>query len=96
MRELVKGTPGVDVLGVVYEKGDMIAAAINSYGAPTLLVGTVVGFTENRVRVTPLARTNYAYEERDSSISPERVVKISTPTPEPVVVGAVEDGVNIG
>ena len=90
MRELVKGTPGVDVLGRVYGPGDTIAAAINSYSGPTILVGTVVSIGENRIRVTPLARTNYAFEERDSSISPERVVKIETLLPQ------TESEANIG
>lgn len=81
MRELVRGKPGIDVLGQEYGPGDLIAAAINSYGGPTILVGTVVSLGSNRVRVTPVARTNYAFEERDSSISPERVVKVMTGLP---------------
>jgi hypothetical protein len=75
---MARGKPGVDILGNEYGVGDTIAAAINSYSGPTLLVGVVQTIQEERIAVRAIGRTNYAWKEntRPSLISPERVVKL--------------------
>jgi len=69
------GKPGIDILGNEYQPGDTIAAAINSYAGPTLLVGVVEEIGE-RIKVMPVGRTDWARPNRYSLISPARVVKV--------------------
>lgn len=75
---MARGKPGIDILGNEYTVGDTVAAAINSYGGPTLMVGVVEKIGESRVSVRAIGRTNYSWSDgkRPSLISPERVVKI--------------------
>lgn len=76
---MARGKPGVDILGNEYVVGDTVAAAINSYGDPALLVGVVEKIGDSRISVRAVGRTNYAWAEnpRPSLISPERIVKIN-------------------
>lgn len=74
---MASGTLGIDILGNNYGPGDTIAAAINSYAGPTLLVG-VVEEIGDRIKVRAIGRTNYASEgNRPSLIAPYRVVKLN-------------------
>lgn len=75
---MAHGSPGIDILGNNYGPGDTVAAAINSYVGPTLLVGEVLEIGD-RIKVRPIGRTNTSWSNamRPSMISPARVVKLN-------------------
>jgi len=75
---MARGKPGIDILGNEYTVGDTVAAAINNYGGPALIVGVVEKIGDSRVSVRATGRTNYAWADnpRPSLISPERIVKL--------------------